>query len=52
MSSTHWHVASVSSEPGPAVSGHTRALTPPGRFRKIRRSLGGLIALLASWWRY
>jgi hypothetical protein len=41
----------ISSDPA-VVGGYARVLAPPGWFRRIRRSLGGLIALLASWWRY
>jgi hypothetical protein len=27
-------------------------IQPPGLIRRIRRSIGGTIAYLASWWRY
>ena len=27
-------------------------IQPPGLFRKLRRSIGGTVAYLASWWRY
>jgi hypothetical protein len=27
-------------------------IAPPSFFRRLRRSIGGTIAYLASWWRY
>jgi len=27
-------------------------VAPPGFFRRLRRSIGGTVAYLASWWRY
>ena len=27
-------------------------IQPPGLLRRLRRSIGGTVAYLASWWRY